>query len=203
MSFSVASFASIPFSAGYPSAHPTLLASSLGEYGWASWTYSKTAKLNAWAWNGLGGLGTANINAWAQLAGSMYLRRDGDESLYLLTPNVFLQETETNSESSSVYAETQWLDFGKPGTLKSLTGMDFDGQNVTSIEIYGSVDGDRDGQIVESIDIGDAQGGWTYSGGVIPVSCAGTEFKVRFIGDANLEVQVNRLTLYFEDFGNV
>ena len=41
--------------------------------------------------------------------------------------------------------------------------MDFDGKNITRIEIYGSVDGDRQGQMFESVDIGDAQGGWTLA----------------------------------------
>ena len=38
--------------------------------------------------------------------------------------------TETNGEHQRL-RQTQWLDFGKPGTLKSLTGMDFDGKNIT------------------------------------------------------------------------
>lgn len=201
MSFSVASFASIPFSAGYPLSHPTLLSSSLGEYGWAAWTYSKTAKLNAWAWHGLGSNSTANINAWAQLGGAMYLRRDGDQALYYLRPDVFFEDTETNAESQLVYAETQWLDFGKPGNLKSLTGMDFDGVNVTAVQIYVSENGGRTGTLADTIEVGSAQSGWTYSGDVLPVDAAGTEFRLRFVGDADLEVQINRVTIYFDDLG--
>lgn len=181
--------------------HPTLLASSLGEYGWAAWTYSKTAKLNAWAWHGLGSTGTANINAWAQLAGSMYLRRDGDEALYFLTPDVYFENAETNAESSSVYAETQWMDFGKPGSLKALTGIDFDGVNIVSVLVYVSVDGDRVGQLADTILVGSAQDGWTYSGDTLPVNAAGTEFRLRFVGESDLEVQINRLTLYWDDLG--
>ena len=201
MSFSSSPSASIPFSSGAALAHPTLLASSLGEYGWAAWTYSKTAKLNAWAWHGLGATGTANICAWAQLGSSMYLRRDGDESIYTMTPDVYFLDGETNTESQSVYAETQWLDFGKPGSLKSLSGIDFDGVNITSVEIYVSVDGDRDGTLADTIQVGSAQSGWTYCGGVLPVEAAGTVFKLRFNGHPDLESGVNRLTLIWDDLG--
>jgi hypothetical protein len=201
MSFSSAPFSAVPFSSGMMLSHPTLLASSLGEYGWAAWTYSKTAKLNAWAWHGLGSTGTANINAWAQLAGSMYLRRDGDEALYFLTPDVYFENAETNAESSSVYAETQWMDFGKPGSLKSLTGIDFDGVNIVSVLVYVSVDGDRVGQLADTILVGSAQDGWTYSGDTLPVNAAGTEFRLRFVGDPDLETQINRLTVYWDDLG--
>lgn len=197
-------FSAAPFSAIPPAAslsHPTLLAASLGEYGWAAWTYSKTAKLNAWAWHGLGETGTANISAWAQLGSSMYLRRDGDEAIYTMAPDVYLLADDTNDESQSVYAETQWLDFGKPGDLKSLTGIDFDGIAITSVEIYVSIDGDRAGTLAETVLVGSAQDGWTYSGGVLPVNVAGTEFKLRFIADPNLDASVNRLTLVWDSLG--
>lgn len=203
MAFSSAPLSAVPFSSGMATARSSLLASSAGEYGWAAWTYSKTAKLNAWAWHGLGDTGTANICAWAQLGGAMYLRRDGDESIYLLKPDVFFLDGETNNESSSVYAETQWLDFGKPGALKSLDGIDFDGVNVVSVGIYVSENGGRDGTLAETILVGSAQDGWTYSGGVLPITVAGTEFKLRFNGDPDLEVQVNRMTLYWSDLGSV
>ena len=85
--------------------------------------------------------------------------------------------------------------------LRALTGLDFDGLNVESVLVYVSEDGDRIGQLADTILVGSAQGGWTYSGGVLPVDAAGTEFKLRFVGDANLEVQVNRLTIYFDDLG--
>ena len=139
--FASAAFTSRPFSSGQIPARQTLLAATAGEYGWSAWTYSKTAKLNAWAWHGLGITGTANINAWSQLGNSVYLRRDGDQSLYLMQPDVYFLASETNSESQAVYAETQWLDFGKPGDLKALTGIDFDGLNVVRVEVYVSVDG--------------------------------------------------------------
>lgn len=203
MSFASSPSASIPFASGASLAHPTLLASSLGEYGWAAWTYSKTAKLNAWAWHGLGATGTANICAWGQLGGAMYLRRDGDTSIYILRPDVYFLDGETNAESSSVYAETQWLDFGKPGSLKALDGIDFDGVNVVSVGVYVSENGGRDGTLAETILVGSSQEGWTYSGGVLPLTVAGTEFKLRFNGDPDLEVQVNRMTLYWSDLGSV
>lgn len=201
MSFSSSPSASIPFSSGAPLAHPTLLGSALGEYGWAAWTYSRTAKLNAWAWHGLGTTGTANICAWGQLGGSMYLRRDGDTSVYVMTPSVYFLDGETNQESQAVYAETQWMDFGKPGSLKSLSGIDFDGVNITSVGIYVSENGDRIGTLAETILVGSAQDGWTYSGGVLPITVAGTEFKLRFNGHPDLETQVNRLTLIWDDLG--
>lgn len=192
---------SIPLSAG-PSTSASAVAATLeAENGWAAWTYSKTAKLNAWSWHSLGTADTAKVNAWATIGNSIYVRRDDDELFYVLRPNSYFEATDDNPESSKVYAETQWLDFGKPGNLKALTGLDFDGLNVTSVLVYVSVDGDRIGQLADTILVGSAQGGWTYSGGVLPVDAAGTEFKLRFVGDANLEVQVNRLTIYFDDLG--
>lgn len=203
MTWMATPFMARPWSGGARYARSTTVLIETAQSGWTAWTYSKTAKLNAWSWHGLGTDITSKIYAWATLGNSLYLRRSALEPLFVMAPDIFYGSMETNQESVSVYAETQWLDFGKPGSLKALTGMDFDGQNVTRIEIYGSVDGNRQGQIFESIDIGDAQGGWTYSGDVIPVSCAGTEFKLRFVGDPNLEAQVNRLTLYFDDLGNL
>lgn len=199
--FASAPTASRPFASGQIYPRQTLLASALGEYGWTAWTYSKTAKLNAWAWHGLGSTGTANVNSWAQLGSSLYMRRDGDNSIYVMQPDVFFSESDVNSESQSVFAETQWMDFGRPGSLKSLNGMDFDGLRVESVEIYVSIDGDRTGTLAETIEVGSAQGGWTYSGGVLPVNVAATEFRLRFIGDPNFETQINRLTLYWDDLG--
>lgn len=199
--FSSTAFANRPFASNQIAYRQTLMAASAGEYGWSAWTYSKTAKLNAWAWHGLGVTGSANINAWTQLGNSLYLRKDGDSTIHLMQPDAYFLAGESNTESQSVYAETQWLDFGKPGELKGLTGIDFDGLNVTSVDIMVSVDGDRDGALVETIPIGSAQGGWTYSGGIIPLTLAGTEFKLRFTGDPDLEVQVNRLSLHWDSMG--
>ena len=54
----------------------------------------------------------------------------------------------------------------------------------------------------ESVDIGDAQGGRTHSGGVDPGLVR--RHRVRCPSSAiQTQVQVNRLTLYFDDFGNV
>jgi hypothetical protein len=169
--------------------------------GWASWVYSKTAKLNAWSWHGLGGTASARINSWAPLGNNLYMRRDGDPSIHVMTADAYFAASDTNTESLAVYAETQWLDFGKPGIQKGLTGIDFDGQNVTSIEIYVSVDGDRVGVLCDSVPVGSDQGGWTYSGGILPALGNGTEFKLRFICNSNLDAQINRLSVYFDDLG--
>lgn len=201
MSFSSAPLSSLPLSATFALTRPSLLAAASGEFGWAAWTYSKTAKLNAWAWHGLGETASANVHGWAQLGNSMYLRRDGDENVYLMQPETWFEDGETNNESGSVYAETQWLDFGKPGNLKALTGMDFDGMNVATVQVYVSVGGDRVGQLADTIIVADSQDGWTYSGDILPVNAAGTEFKLRFVGDPNLEVQVSRLSVYWDDLG--
>ena len=171
------------------------------EYGWAAWVYSKTAKLNAWSWHGLGATSLANIDSWATLGTSIYMRREGLTSLYVMQPDTFIGELEANSESPNVYAETQWLDFGKPGILKSLTGIDFDGQNVIRVEVYVAIGGSRIGELADIAEVGSSQGGWTYSTEVIPVTASGTEFKLRFVGDPDAEVQVNRVTCNFDDLG--
>lgn len=201
MAFGAYCFSARPFASSQMPVRQTLLAAANGEFGWSSWTYSKTAKLNAWAWHGLGGTGTANVNAWATLGNSLYLRRDGEEAMYVMAPDIFYTPDELNSESHLVYAETQWLDFKLPGNLKALTAMDFDGMNVRQVEVYVPIDGNRDGELSDTILVGDADGGWTYNGDLLPVNATGTDFKLRFVGDPNLEVQVNRFTLYFDDLG--
>jgi len=100
-----------------------------------------------------------------------------------------------------VVAETQWLDFKAPGNLKALTGMDFDGVNVLTVEILVSINGGRDGTLADTINVASAGGGWSYGGDVLPIEASGTEFKLRFIGDPDREVQINRLTLYYDDLG--
>jgi hypothetical protein len=172
-------------------------AAIMGEYGYAAWSFSKQAKLNAWSWHGIGAL--LNVLAWAPLGNVVYMRNEADSFIYALQPDTFLTDADNNAESTSVEATTQWLDFGKPGKMKALTGIDFDGVGITAVEVYVATEGARDGELSESVPIGSNQGGWTYSGEVIPLSSAGTEFKVRFIGEPNTEVQVNRMTIYFDE----
>lgn len=200
MSFASTAFSNRPFASAQIAARQQLKAPFAGEFGFAAWTYSKTAKLNAWAWHGLGVTGAANICAWAQFGNAVYIRKDGDLRLHLMQPDAYILAGEVNAESFSVFAETQWLDFGKPGMNKGITGMDFDGQNVEAIEFFMSVDGSRSGSLVLSVPL--SQGGWTYSGGTIPVELASTEFKLRFVGNSDTEVQVNRITIYWEDLGD-
>ena len=199
--FSASTFSGRPFSATPIPERGIAVYARLGEFGWAAWTYSRQAKLNAWAWHGLGDSGTSNINAWAQLGNSMYLRRENSLALYSMRPDVFFADGETNDESQLVVAETQWLDFKAPGNLKALTGMDFDGVGIQTVEVYVSINGGRDGTLADTINVGGAGGGWSYGGDVLPVEASGTEFKLRFIGDPDREVQINRLTLYYDDLG--
>lgn len=201
--FSAATFSNRPFSAGQIPQRSVTLVPRVGEYGWAAWTYSRQAKLNAWAWHGLGESGTANINSWAQLGNSLYLRRENDLPLYVMRPDEFIETGEVNTESANVMAETQWLDFKAAGNLKALTGLDFDGLNVLTVEVYVSVNGGRTGELADTVQVGSADAGWTYNGDVLPVEASGTEFKLRFIGHPDREVQVNRLTIYFDDLGTM
>jgi hypothetical protein len=168
-----------------------------GEYGWAAWSYSRQAKLNAWAWHGVGALD--NVVNWATLGSAIYMRSESDDAVYMMQPDTFLRDGEENVESTGVEATTQWLDFGKPGRMKALTGIDVDCQNVESVEIYVSAGGNREGHLSETVAIGSNQDGWTYSGDVIPLESAGTEFMLRFIGAAGAEVQVNRLSLHWDE----
>lgn len=187
-----------PFSSGQIPMRQVAWAVDPREYGWAAWTYSKQAKLNAWAWHGLGATSTSNVNAWTSLGSSVYLRREGDDTLYVMRQDTYVQPSEVNAESLSVYAETQWLDFGKPAERKALYGIDFDGVNVVTVEVYVSENGGRTGVLSETVPIMSADGGWTYNGDLVPLESAGTEFKLRFIGHPDLEVQVNRMTLHWD-----
>lgn len=166
-----------------------------GEYGFAAWSFSRQAKLNAWAWHGLG---TNNINSWAALGNFLYFRKEDDTYVHVMAPDTFLAATDVSTDSTSVEATTQWLDFGKPGKMKALTGIDFDGSGIETVEVYISVNGGRAGDLAETVQVSLNNGGWTYNGEVIPLNVAATEFKLRFIGNAKTEATVNRLTLYWE-----
>lgn len=194
-------FNASPFGTRPYSADRQILPRFAAQYGWAAWTFSRSAKLNAWAWHGLSATSTGYIHAWAGLGGSVYMRRDGIDALYVMKPDTYVGATETSTESNTCFAETQWLDFGKPGELKSMSGFDFDGKNVLRVEVYTAPGGDRAGQLSETIQVSGSQAGWTYSGDVLPAQSHGTEFKLRFVGDPNLEVQINRLTIYFDSLG--
>jgi hypothetical protein len=177
---------------------PYRAAPSSGEFGFAAWSFSRQAKLNAWAWHGLGE--SDGVLGWATLGNYTYLRREAEGFIFALLPDTWHTAEETSADSDSVEASTQWLDFGKPGQMKALTGIDCDVKNVTDIEVYISVDGGRTGELAASFPVGDNNAGWTYNGELIPCEEVGaaTEFKLRFIGDANQEVQINRLTLYWD-----
>jgi hypothetical protein len=182
---------------------PFALAAVSGEYGFAAWSFSRQSKLNAWSFHGLGG---DTLYAMATLGNYVYARRDGTDFVDALLPNTFYAEGDTNTESTSVEAVTQWLDFGKPGKLKALTGIDMDVLGVETVEIYVFIPNpddprDRTGTLASSLSLVDADGGWTYNGELISTEDVGaaTEFQLRFVGEANREVQINRLTLYWDD----
>lgn len=175
-----------------------------GEYGWAAWSFSRQAKLNAWAWHGVGELESL-VNV-ATLGNAIYMRSEADDFVYLMQPDVFLLDGQENAESETVEATTQWLDFGKPGKMKALEGMDFDVLGITSVEVYVFVPNpadprDRTGTLAATIALEDADSGWTYNGEVISTEDVGsaTEFQLRFIAGADREAQINRITLYYSD----
>lgn len=175
-------------------------------HGWLAWSYSRQAKLNAWAWhdshyNDQTTQYTA-ITGWAALGSRMFMRALGPSSMFVMSPGNYTPE-ETSiavaTQRNPCSVKTQWLDFGKPGKRKALTGIDFDGKGVQSIDIYVSVDGNRAGVLAESIAVGSSQGGWTYSGEMLPLSTDGTEFQLKLSAVLNQEIQVNRITLHWDD----
>lgn len=198
MMLGTSSFATRPLAASPRKPRPFITQAVSGEYGYAAWSFSRQAKLNAWSWHGVG---ATTVNAWAGLGTALYMRREDDNLIHVMLPDTFYGEGEASTDSSSVEATTQWLDFGKPGVKKALTGLDFDGKNVTAVDVYVSENGGRTGVLAGSFAVGDADGGWTYNGEVIPAEEVGaaTEFMLRFRGDELQEVQINRLTLYFEE----
>lgn len=188
-----------PFGQYWVAAPDTWAFGGATEYGWLAWSFSRQAKLNAWAWHGAGGAARAKVTGWASLGNRMFLRTDKEPYLLVMTPEVFLQDETEAAAYAACHATTQWLDFGKPGKMKALTGIDADCKNVSSIEIYVSAGGNRDGVLSETIAIGSNQSGWTYSGEVIPLASTGTEFKVKLLGPGNVECQVNRFTLHYDE----
>ena len=194
MTFSARPFSTRP-------TYPSEIEIGYGEHGYAAWSYSRASKLNAWSWHGLGGGSGVRPFAWASLGRSVYMRQDGSTEIRTLRPDAFFSSEVENSESSTVIARTQWLDFGKPGNLKALTACDFDGQNILAVRIYSSVGGNRDGVFMQTIPVIDADQGWTYSGGLLPVSAHGTEFMLEFVADPLGDAEVNRFSLHFDDLG--
>lgn len=202
--FATSPLASRPLSAGPRYPRPFRIGAVVGEYGFAAWSYSRQAKLNAWGWHGVGPLGS--VNSWATLGNTIYMRNESNSYVYMLQPDTFLGATDANGESASVEATTQWLDFGKPGKMKALSGIDFDAKNIDTVEVYVFVPNpldkeDRTGTLATSIPLSDAATGWTYSGEIIPLEEVGaaTEFQIRFVGSANEEVQLNRLTIHWDE----
>lgn len=174
---------------------PYKVAAVAGEFGWAAWSFSRQAKLNAWAWHGLG---QANILGAAVLGNSVYVRKDTDDNLHVMTPDSFYAEGEVSTDSLSCEATTPWLDMGQPARTKALTGIDMDARGITAVEVYISEGGDRTGVLAETIPIGDADGGWTYNSEVVPVTVMATEFKLRFIFDNLGEAALHRLSLHWD-----
>jgi hypothetical protein len=182
---------------------PFRASASVGEFGWAAWSFSRQAKLNAWAWHGLGVNG---IFAWAALGNCVYVRKDNDTAVHVMQEDVYLGEDDASSDSTSVEATTQWLDFGLAGKTKALNGMDLDVLGVTEVEVYVFIPNpddprDRTGTLAASYSLTDAESGWTYNGEVIPTEDVGsaTEFMLKFIGDGNQKVEINRVTFYFDE----
>lgn len=173
------------------------------EDGWLAWTYNRQAKLNAWAMHGSNGPPRAQIKGWAALGGRVYMRNNLDDYLMVMNKGVYTAEQiggSFNPVTGSVY--TQWLDFKLPGRIKQITGIDFDTKNVSSMTVFMAVNGDRTGYAAVDVPILSNQSGWTYSGEIIPVEAAGTEFKFGFTGMGSVvESQINRMTVYFEDLG--
>lgn len=204
MLFAASPLAYRPLASQPKTPRPFRVAAQSGEYGYAAWSYSRQAKLNAWSWHGIGAL--LNVSGWANLGNAVYARNEADSYVYVMLQDTFLAEADTNHESTSVEATTQWLDLGKPSKMKALTGLDMDALGVTDIDIYGFIPNpanprDRTPTLLASIPLSDAASGWTYSGEVIPLEEVGaaTEFMLRFRCDANQECQLNRFTIHFEE----
>jgi hypothetical protein len=198
------SLASRPLAAGPAYPRPFRVNAVVGEYGYAAWSYSRQAKLNAWSWHGVGAL--LNVMAWASLGNAVYMRNETDSYVYIQQPDVFYAEEDDNHESTSVEATTQWLDFGKPGKMKALTAIDMDVLGVETVEVYVFIPNpddprDRTGTLASTISLVDAESGWTYNGEMIPTEDVGaaTEFMLRFISEGNQEARINRVTLHWMD----
>jgi hypothetical protein len=172
--------------------------STPGPEGWVAWSYSRQAKLNAWAAHGAGTGNRARLRGWTVFSNAVYMRHAHDDYLYVMRPDVYDAE-QAMAQRAPYTAQTQWLDFGKPGKRKSVYGLDFDGKNVDNISILTAINGSREGVLAETINVGANQFGWTYSGEMLPVAVDGTEFKLGFAGSAAAEIQINRVTLHFDE----
>lgn len=198
----VIALAAAPFAQYWIHAQDAWSANFSGNYFWAAWSYSRQAKLNAWAMHTTGGILRATMFAWAVLGNSVYMRNDKDTYLEVMNPNTWGSEQTESGTFNICDMSTQWLDFKLPGNRKSITGIDFDGKNLTSISVQTSDGGSRTGITADILYVGsNAQGGWTYSGEVLPMNADGTEFKFNFSGAGSNEVQLNRFTVYYEDLG--
>lgn len=193
----VQALGAMPFGQYWVASPDTWTFGGASEYGWLAWSYSRQAKLNAWAWHGAGGQPRAKVVAWASLGNRVFMRSTTEPYLLVMTPDVFSQDQTDTGAYALCAMTTQWLDFGKPGRRKSIVGIDFDGLNIRTISILVSAGGNRGGILADTIAVGSAQDGWTYSGELLPVNADGTEFRISFSGGGIGETQLNKFTIHF------
>lgn len=148
---------------------------------------SKTSKISAWSQYFM----SVEIEAAAQLGQTLYLR-SGD-TVYKLDD----EASTDDGEQYEVLLSLPYLNFKRPGTLKHIYGLDAvcDGKCWISV---GFDPRDTDAYTPEI-----PVSGNTRPGGMIPVECSGTDISIRVRNYNADPFQLNALTLYYEDEGEV
>ncbi len=149
------------------------------------YSISRTAKIAAWSQYYLG----FPVDAVAELGKKLYFR-SGDD-VYLFDENAC---TDGGIQYETLI-ELPYMDFKKPGQLKMITGIDavLVGKAFISLG-FDSRDPDaRTPEVPVS--------GNTRPGGMIPISCCGTEISLRIRNYDDQPFKLNALTVYYNLLG--
>lgn len=151
------------------------------------YSQSKTSKIAAWSEYFL----SVEVEAVAQLGQTLYLR-SGD-TVYKLDD----EATTDDGEQFEVLITLPYLNFKRPGSMKHIYGLDavVDG----SCEISVGWDPRDPSAYTPEVKVS----GNTRPGGMIPVECSGTDISIRVRNFDDKPFQLNALTLYYEDEGEV
>ncbi len=150
-----------------------------------TYTFSRTAKLAAWAEYEF----PFSIEAETQLSGELYLR-SGD-NIYVVDENYFTDD----GELIPVAVELPYLNFKQPGILKQITGADVIVEG-TALFSVGYDPNDPDLATPPMV-----IGGNTQPGGLVPVELLAVQISPKITHEADERFRLSALIFHFENLG--
>ncbi|MAO52654.1 MAG: hypothetical protein CML16_17470 [Pusillimonas sp.] len=151
------------------------------------YSLSRSSKIAAWSRYTI----PSTVDAFAELNGTLYFR-SGD-SVYRFAPDAY----DDDGQPFKVSLELPYMDLKAPGQLKQIMGVDL------------VMEGECDFSIGFDVRNADCYTpvvrlrGNTRPGGMIPMSCSGTEFSLRFNCLNKKLFRLDSATLYYEELGAI